>query len=73
MATSVVGSCSCLLKNHFAGVIVPTSFPSSNTLTAPVIICFCASLVTVRASCRIVNDPTVICLPGPEQRFLAPA
>ena len=54
IATSVVGSSSCLRKNHFAGYIRPTSLPSSNTVRCAVIICFCPSSVTATRSCRTV-------------------
>ena len=49
IATSVVGSSSCLRKNHFAGYIWPIALPSSKTVRWPVIICFCPSSVTVHA------------------------
>ena len=44
MATSVVGSVSCLKKNHRAGNSSPRTSPSSSTVMWAVIICFCVSV-----------------------------
>ena len=54
IATSVVGSCSCLRKNHFAGYSVSICLPSTNTARYAVDHLLLAVVAHLHAVLRIV-------------------